>query len=51
VQRRDPFYQASALVLDGVFKRRFKAKLPAHAVTTMTDLVGSASMVPLRESR
>lgn len=35
VQRRDPFYQASALVLDGVFKQRVKAKLPAHGVTTI----------------
>lgn len=39
VQKRNPHYRASALVLDRVLRKEVMGALPAHAVTTIHFLV------------
>lgn len=39
VQRREPHYTASAIVLDGVVRGRIRGCLPAHAFTTLHFLI------------
>lgn len=40
VQRREPHYSGSALVIDRVVRQRVRGFLPAHAFTTVHFLVG-----------
>lgn len=39
VQKRNPYYRASALVLDRVLRKEVMGALPAHVVTTIHFLV------------
>lgn len=39
IQRREPHYRASAAVIDRVVRKRSRAALPAHAITTIHFLV------------
>lgn len=40
IQKREPHYRSSALVINHVVKGNIKSYLPAHAVTTLHYLVG-----------
>ncbi len=39
IQQREPHYRASAAVIDRVVRKRARAALPAHAITTIHFLV------------
>jgi predicted nucleic acid-binding protein len=39
IQKREPHYRASAAVIDGIIRQRYRGTLSAHAVTTIHFLV------------
>ncbi|MCH4564725.1 MULTISPECIES: type II toxin-antitoxin system VapC family toxin [Halomonas] len=39
IQKREPHYPASAAVIDGILRHRYRGTLSAHAVTTIHFLV------------